>query len=430
VRKKLILNPVDTSLEKLLELSRHFDPFICLNSNTHSLKTPDSYSSYDFLIAFGAVDVLNSSEDIFGSLKSFYEENKDWIFGYLSYDVKNNLENLYSGNEDKLNAPDYFFFRPRYIATCEKNELAIHYIEEFDTEKSVEYLLENLIVRSMEIPSIRVNQSTEREEYISSVNKIKKHIHLGDIYEMNYCMEFYNDAAEIDAVSVYKKLNDFSPMPFSAFMQIENISVMCASPERFIAKRGKKIISQPIKGTMKRGASEKEDEEIRQNLKNSSKEQSENVMIVDLVRNDLSRTAVRKTVKVEELFGIKTFRRLHQMESTIVSELDEKFHFTDAIRNAFPMGSMTGAPKIRAMEIIENCENMKRGIFSGTLGYVTPGGDFDFNVIIRSIFYNSQKKYLSFMAGSAITSAADAESEYEECLLKAESMKKILAGDY
>ena len=201
---------------------------------------------------------------------------------------------------------------------------------------------------------------------------------------------------------------------------------MCASPERFLARRGKKIISQPVKGTARRGATISEDKLILETLKNDPKEQAENVMIVDLVRNDLSHHAYRGSVKVEELFGLKSFRQIHQMVSTITSEIKNDVPFSEVIKNAFPMGSMTGAPKIRAMELIEEYENTKRGIYSGAIGYITPGGDFDFNVIIRSIIYNSENRYLSFMAGSAITIGADAEKEYEECLLKAVTMNKVL----
>ncbi len=215
-------------------------------------------------------------------------------------------------------------------------------------------------------------------------------------------------------------------MPFSAFSKVQERFLMCASPERYLAKRGTKIISQPIKGTARRGKSTDEDQKIISTLYNDEKERSENVMIVDLVRNDLSRTAAKGSVKVEELFGIKTFLQLHQMTSTIVSELDPKFDISDVLKTTFPMGSMTGAPKIRAMQIIEEFEKTKRGWYSGTIGYISPEGDFDLNVIIRSILYNLSEKYLSFMVGSAITIGAEAEKEYDECLLKSVAMKKVL----
>jgi para-aminobenzoate synthetase component 1 len=243
---------------------------------------------------------------------------------------------------------------------------------------------------------------------------------------MNYCVEFFAEGILDAPVSTYEKLNELSPMPFSCFYKSGNQYMISASPERFIAKRGNKIISQPIKGTAPRGKTEQEDQIIIEKLRNDEKEKSENVMIVDLVRNDLSRTAKRNSVHVEELFGIYTFRRLHQMISTVVSEMRDDVHWTDVIRSAFPMGSMTGAPKIRAMELIEEFENTKRGLYSGAVGYVTPEGDFDFNVVIRSILYNEMNKYISFMVGSAITISSDPAKEYEECMLKAEAMMKVL----
>lgn len=216
-------------------------------------------------------------------------------------------------------------------------------------------------------------------------------------------------------------------MPFSCFYRMNNHSLVCASPERFLAKSGNKIISQPIKGTARRGKNRIEDDQVITRLRNDPKEQSENVMIVDLVRNDLSRTASKGSVHVEELFGIYTFRQLHHMISTIVSDIREDVHFTDVISHAFPMGSMTGAPKVRAMQLIEDYEETKRGLYSGSVGYITPDGDFDFNVVIRTILFNLEKKYLSFMVGSAITANSIPEKEYDECLLKANAMLNALS---
>jgi len=243
---------------------------------------------------------------------------------------------------------------------------------------------------------------------------------------MNYCVEFFSGNASIHPATLFQRLCEISPMPFSCYYKNDDQHLMCASPERFLARRGGKIISQPIKGTAKRGRTREEDEQMKIRLRHDAKEQSENVMIVDLVRNDLSRTAARKSVQVEELFGIYTFRQLHHMISTVISEMREGVHWTEIIRHAFPMGSMTGAPKIRAMQLIDAFESTMRGLYSGAVGYVTPDGDFDFNVVIRSILYNSDLDYLSFMVGSAITINSDAAKEYEECLLKAKAMMEVL----
>jgi len=201
---------------------------------------------------------------------------------------------------------------------------------------------------------------------------------------------------------------------------------MCCSPERFIHKQNHEIISQPIKGTSKRGADPTQDELLKVALKNNQKEQAENVMIVDLVRNDLGKVAIPGTVNVDELCGIYTLKTVHQMISTISATLKENLLFSEIIKASFPMGSMTGAPKIRAMEIIEELEFFSRGLYSGSVGYISPDGNFDFNVVIRSILYNSTTKALLYPAGGAITANSDIAKEFEECLLKAKTMKDAL----
>src|SRR5262249_41024055 len=224
-----------------------------------------------------------------------------------------------------------------------------------------------------------------------------------------------------DPVSVYRELSSISPNPFSALYRINDKWLICASPERFLKKQGNKILSQPIKGTSERIlGNEERDELSREKLFKSPKERSENVMVVELVRNDLAKICKEGTVDVDELYGIYSFPQVHQMISTVVGELKENISFTDIIRATFPMGSMTGAPKKRVLELIERYEKTRRGIFSGALGYNSPGGDFDFNVVIRSILYNSSDRYLSFPTGSGITFYSDPEKEWEECLLKAD----------
>jgi len=428
IRKKFFPEQLP-SLQQFISWGNQQDHFMLLNSNRQSTPS-DSYGNYDLLIAAGSLEEINSG-NAFQSLNDL-QERGDWLFGYLSYDIKNQVEKLSSKNFDGIGAPDFLFFRPKYVIEIKDGKACIHYIEETDDEKSLGDLMHSIQEWKPKkaeeyIPEIQARVA--REEYLSAVEGIRKHLARGDIYEMNYCMEFYSEGALIDAGQTYLRLNERSPMPFSAFMHFNSLSLMCASPERFLARRGSKIISQPIKGTARRGGNEDEDQRIAEQLRNDPKEKSENVMIVDLVRNDLSRTAAKGSVVVEELFGVKTFRQLHQLESTVVSKVKEGVTNAEIIRNAFPMGSMTGAPKIRAMEIIEDMEATRRGVYSGTLGYIRPDGDFDFNVIIRSLVYESEKKYLSYMAGSAITYACQAEKEYEECLLKAASMNVVIDRD-
>src|SRR5690606_11612821 len=254
------------------------------------------------------------------------------------------------------------------------------------------------------------------------------HIHRGDVYEANFCQEFYALNAVIDPVQTYNKLNSISKPPFATFLKMDDKYLLSASPERYLKKEGKKIISQPIKGTAKRADTALEDDLFRFSLENDPKERSENIMIVDLVRNDLSRIAKKGSVKVKELCKVYTFEQVHQMISTVEAEVEDHIHPVEIIKATFPMGSMTGAPKISAMKVIEEVEETKRGLYSGAVGYFKPSGDFDFNVIIRSILYNKTEKYVSYSVGSAITSKSTPEKEYEECLVKAKAMKQVLEG--
>lgn len=432
--------------ERLLAWANGNNVFCVLNSNADKQLFVDPYSKFDFIVAVGVVDeiVLNNEElktrnenagSCFDLIKRFHQQKNDWLFGFLTYDLKNNNsrlgEHLKSENHDELEFPGLHFFQPRYILEIESGQIRIDYLAGHDTELSARKILNDILKQDFFIPGFKndfqIQSGISKQEYISSVEKIKQHIQRGDIYEMNYCVEFFAADTSIQPLEIYLKLNEISPMPFSCFYRMNNHSLVCASPERFLAKSGNKIISQPIKGTARRGKNRIEDDQVITRLRNDPKEQSENVMIVDLVRNDLSRTASKGSVHVEELFGIYTFRQLHHMISTIVSDIREDVHFTDVISHAFPMGSMTGAPKVRAMQLIEDYEETKRGLYSGSVGYITPDGDFDFNVVIRTILFNLEKKYLSFMVGSAITANSIPEKEYDECLLKANAMLNALS---
>jgi para-aminobenzoate synthetase component I len=277
-------------------------------------------------------------------------------------------------------------------------------------------------------PPPDIKGKIQKEEYISIIRHLQKHILRGDCYEINFCQEFYSDKTIIDPVAVYKKLAAVSPNPFSALYRVNDKWLLCASPERFLKKQGIKILSQPIKGTSKRVTGDiQKDELSKDQLLHSAKDRSENVMVVDLVRNDLAKICKEGTVQVDELYGIYSFPQVHQMISTVSGELKKNSSFAEIVKATFPMGSMTGAPKKRVMELIEQYEKTKRGIFSGCLGYISPNGDFDLNVVIRSIMYNASSAYLSFQAGSGITFYSDPEKEWEECLLKAEAIKTVLS---
>lgn len=400
-----------------------------LDSNQY---IPDT--EVDFVAGIDAMSEIEVGQrSAFDALKHFHEQTKDWIFGFLTYDLKNEVEDLTSQNEDHLEFPGIHFFQPKYLVRVKDGSVQVSSADEDVDEMRLRQLLDEILNCSGEVLEsewkMTVRSRVSKSQYVDAVNRIKAHIDRGDIYELNYCQEFYADGAQVDPQALYLRLNALSPSPYSCFYRLDEQYLLSSSPERFMAGKGRRMISQPIKGTIRRGKDESEDEQLKVQLFNDPKERAENIMIVDLVRNDLSRTAARGSVKVEELCGIYTFPQVHQMISTVTAELKEGCHFTEAIAAAFPMGSMTGAPKVRAMKLIEEYEYSKRGLYSGAVGYVTPEGDFDFNVVIRSMLYNARNQYLSFQAGSAITAASDAEYEYQECLLKAMAMKRILGAN-
>ena len=375
---------------------------------------------------------LNSNDvektNLFAVSDSNYSNNKENQFGFISYDYKNQIEELSSSHFDGIQFPEKHFFTPEILFKIEETEVNISFEIENAAIERIITEIQSVSVTQQEIKRVNVVPKVSKEEYIETVKTLKEHIQLGDIYEVNYCQEYFAKNVELNPVDIYMKLNQKSPTPFSCFVKCNNKYLMSASPERFIQKSGDKIISQPIKGTIKRGVNADEDEVLKKQLFNDAKERSENVMIVDLVRNDLSKIAKKDSVVVDELCGIYTFSQVHQMISTVSGEVQKNIDVDAILKATFPMGSMTGAPKIRAMKLIEKYEKTKRGLYSGTVGYIDENGDFDFNVVIRSMLYNQENNYLSFIVGGAITALSDPEKEYEECLLKAKAMLEVL-GD-
>jgi para-aminobenzoate synthetase component I len=423
-------SPTEENISKFLSWATDYSDHVAfLNSNNGA---NDSFSAFESLLAVGAINQIcpGLHSDAFQELKDFSDKHKDWLFGFLSYDLKNQLENLSSIHDDGVGMPLMHFFLPEIVFIFQEDEVIAGIIGEqdqcYDKIKRIFREVSQIKSTSESNPVENIRHKVTRSDYIESVFHIQDHIRRGDIYEMNYCIEFYSNNAFINPVGTYIRLNEMSPTPFSCFYRYNDKYLLSSTPERFLAKRGNHLISQPIKGTIRRGKNTAEDEKLKSVLFLDPKERSENVMIVDLVRNDLAQTAVPGSVKVQELFGIYTYPSVHQMISTITSELSNDFHYVDAIRKAFPMGSMTGAPKIKALELIEKYEKTRRGLYSGAVGYISPDKEFDFNVIIRSILYNKDDNYLSFMAGSAITIDSVPDREYSECLLKAGAMAQTL----
>ncbi len=344
-----------------------------------------------------------------------------FVVSMLAYDVKNSVEKLTSKNKDAMDAPDWIFFVPKSVHSIKGDQRILVFGEE--NEVLLQALFENWSQEAHPIFELRPTLS--KEEYVDQVKSAKVEIQIGNCYELNFCQNFESgNVLNLDTWRVFRRMLEQIEAPFSSYLSWDGRTMMGASPERFIKKVGSKLLSQPIKGTRPRRDNAAEDDAMKEELRNDPKERAENVMIVDLVRNDLTQVAKTGTIVVDELFGVYSYQAVHQMISTISCELRDDVRFSEIIRALFPMGSMTGAPKIAAMEIIERLENFKRGWYSGSLGLIQPNGDFDMNVVIRTLLYNENSGYLSCPVGSAITILSDPHAEYEECLTK---IHKILA---
>ncbi|GAB5416190.1 MAG: anthranilate synthase component I family protein [Crocinitomicaceae bacterium] len=373
------------------------------------------------LLALGETDrlYLRDASQI-ELMQKFIDNNEGrYIFMGLSYDLKTEFLSDASKKPDFTKLPMAFLWIPETVVEIANNQAV----------KAVQGELTELVVRSVQDFfqssgksfewKANMKARTPKEVYLQQLDSLKGHIQYGSIYEVNYCQEFYDDAFEMeDAKAAYFRWNAITQAPFSTFVSFDEFQIMCGSPERFLKKEGEKLISQPIKGTRKRSSNPEADRLLKEELLQDPKERAENVMIVDLVRNDLSRVAQRSSVEVNELFGVYSFKTVHQLISTISCKVKPETNFTDILKATFPMGSMTGAPKRSAVSLIESHENFRRGWYSGSIGYIKPNGDFDLNVIIRSLIYNEQEKYLSCSVGGAITIQSDPEAEYEECNTK------------
>ena len=400
---------------KMLNWVNRFNIFCLLDNNQYEFEK----ATYECILAAGAAKFIELKQPkVFSELKKFSIENPGWLFGHFNYP---------STDKNDIDFPDAYFFVPEILIKLSQNSVCINSDKISPELIFAEIENQSEKIQQQQSTKINIQNRIDEAEYVEKIAALKKHIQRGDCYEINFCQEFFSLNAQVDPSFLYHQLKTISPNPFSAFYKLEDKFCMCASPERFLKKTGNKIISQPIKGTSKRVTEDKiKDEASKSYLINSEKEKSENVMIVDLVRNDMSRFCKEASVKVTELFGIYSFPQVHQMISTIEGLVDEDIHWTKIVESCYPMGSMTGAPKIRVMELIEKYETVPRGLFSGSIGYISPEGDFDFNVVIRSLFYNETKKLLSFNAGGGITFYSEASQEYQESLIKASAIKNVL----
>jgi len=397
-----------------------------LNFSTFSLH---NNGKTDYILGYS-----NSKENIknansYSDYNNLHSSN-NYVFGYIPYDQKNNfLPYSKSVNPKVHNFNDSQFFTADGCFIL-KNQNGLF----FGSEKEFLEIKALINKPKQKVQKLKVkkendailHQSTSRKQYLKNIKKIKQHIQNGDIYEMNYCINFQYTVSKLSGLMVYSKLIKGTKAPFSSFVQIDDTSIMSASPERFFNKSKKILTSQPIKGTIKRGRSLSEDQNLTNKLANDSKEISENVMIVDLVRNDMSKIADKDSVIVNELCKIYSFPTVHQLISTIQAKISTDIKFIEILSALFPMGSMTGAPKLKATQLIDLYEDFKREIYSGSTGFISPNNSADFNVVIRSIVHNKSELTTSISVGSAITINSIPENEYDECMLKLSAVQKAL----
>lgn len=403
----------------MLNWAQQFGILLFLDSNRYTTR----YGRYECLLAADPVSVHTGSLE---TLQTAWSQQHDWLFGHIAYEYKDVLEpRLHSAQPVRVGFPLLHFFRPRTVLSIDPSggNLTISCL---DADPAAIYAeLSSAELQHVHVPLVSFRSRVTQENYLQSIARLREHIAAGDCYEINFCTEGFAEGIHMDPVAAFGALNALSPAPFAACYRLHDQWMMCSSPERYLAKRGEQIISQPIKGTARRGADAAADEQARTTLRSSIKEQAENVMITDLVRNDLARSCRTGSIQVEELFGVYSFPQVHQLISTVSGMLAEQASLTDALRYSFPMGSMTGAPKVKVMELIEQYESSRRELFSGTVGYISPEGDFDFNVVIRSLFYHAGTGYLSYHTGGAITYDSDPQQEWEEMRLKAWALEKI-----
>jgi para-aminobenzoate synthetase component 1 len=449
----------------MLSWADRFDIFCFLDNHEYGMPG----HGMECLLGAGASERLEvAAGNALARLADFSAGRKDWLFGHLGYGLAKETEPPPAGtaakdsrpdlsshalpgipsviNADPIGFPDLFFFVPFVVIelrpdNADPGRVPISgsmRIGSFEADQAAIFEQIGAMGAPSPTPSkmpaaIALQPRFSREEYLETVRRLQEHILRGDCYEINFCQEFFACPVSIDPLQTWFSLSRNSPNPFAACYKLDWRYLLCASPERYLRRTGNTLLSQPIKGTSPRigedgsgAAAAQDDKAGRDRLYSSAKDRSENVMVVDLVRNDLSKICLEGSVTVEELYGIYSFPQVHQMISSIKGELPPGVGLADCIKATFPMGSMTGAPKNRVVELIAQVERTRRGIFSGAVGYMDPGGDFDFNVVIRSILYNGKDGYLSYQVGSGITFYSDPEQEYEECLWKAEGIKKAL----
>jgi len=400
---------------KMLNWLKPFGIFVYLDNNQYA----NGPNRYEVLVAAGVKKHFGCFPP--GRLPR-------WLFGHLSYDMKNTIETgLHSRHDERIGFPESYWFEPETVLYIPHGSSCLC-IE----GKNPQQIYESLLLTASSFQGTRRQPVSwklhfSKKEYLDTLRNIQQHIVNGDCYELNFCIEACCTFVKIDPLDTFVRLNAINPAPYACLYRKDNSWLIGASPERFLFKSAHRIYAQPIKGTIGRGCDKAEDDLLKQHLYESIKDRAENIMIVDLMRSDLAKCCIPGSIQATELFGLYAFPQVHQMISTIEGRLRPDAGVADILRSTFPMGSMTGAPKIKVMELIEEYEGSRRGIYSGTVGYINPEGDFDFNVVIRSLMYNSRTRYLAYQTGGAITYDSIPEQEWEEVRLKAKAMEAVFA---
>lgn len=384
------------------------------------------------LLALGAEDVLECgpADEVFHLWRSFLESYPDWSAGWLSYDLKNCTERLHSRSKERWSLPLIRWFVPRHVVEWSREGVLLHTLAD---DREVEGLIPELLRPVGSLPTAKPaprswNLLTSKEDYLRKAGEALWHLKRGDVYEVNLCVARAADWLGMDPYGTFDKLLQGTDAPFAAFGRWGATYTLCASPERYLRLEGQRVFSEPMKGTRPRDGRPEKDLALAEDLQRDAKERAENVMATDVVRNDIARVAAPGTVQVDELCGVRTFSQVHQMVSVVSAQLAQGKHFVDLVRATFPMASMTGAPKIRAMELIDRLEDQRREWFSGSMGWIAPGPIADLNVVIRSVQHDARTGVTELLTGSALTAHCDPMAEWDECSLKADTVLSLLHG--
>ena len=360
--------------------------------------------------------------------------------GYLSYDLSHSIEELPQTAKSDFELPDLYFGLYNWVLVVDHWQEEVYFASP-DLDKTAEQKMKREVISEIQTTekdnisqqlcsNIEYNDlesNFTRADYIAAIKQVQDYIAAGEIYQANLSQKF-TGRVNCSGYQLYKRLREISPAPFGSFLQFPRFEILSNSPERFIKVRNNRIETRPIKGTRPRGKTEKEDEQMRQELLASEKDKAELLMIVDLERNDLAKISKVGSVKVPELYQLEEYENVHHLVATIKAELKDNKDIVDLIKAVFPGGSITGAPKVRAMEIIDELEPNQRNIYTGAIGYLGFDGNLDLNIAIRTILKRGPK--ISFQVGGGITWDSDPVAEYKETLYKGEAIIKAVRGHY